>query len=911
MQIPTGVVTFLFTDIEGSTTRWERSPAAMRVALSRHDALLREAIAAHNGYLFKTVGDGFYAAFSSALEAVEAARDAQLALQAENWDEIGGLRVRMGLHTGATEEQAGDYLGPTVNRVSRLQSLAYGQQVLLSQATADRCAGLLPADLTLHDLGRHSLKDLQQPEQIWQLGHPQLPSYFPALRSLRAFPNNLPQQLNSFIGREEDVRAIKRSLMGNLAEAEQDSAPPTAISLPPTRLLTLMGSGGIGKTRLAIQSAAELIETFPDGVWLIELAPVTDDTLLIQTVAGTLGLHEEPGIPLEQAILDYCHSKRILLLLDNCEHLVHAAAEFADRLLRRCSTVSVLATSREALGIGGETRYRVPSLSLPNPTEPISLERLLNCAAVQLFVERATSVKSDFQLTSDNSLAVAQICRRLDGIPLATELAAARTRSMPVTKLASRLEEGFQLLTGGSRTVLPRHQTLRALIDWSYHLLTAWEQRLFDRLSVFAGGWTLEMAEAICAGEIVSEAGEAELLIADYEVLDLLTALVDKSLVIYDDDGKQGRYRMLETLREYGQERLEKTGERPFLQTRHRDYFQQTVLRAMPKLKGAEQTKGLADLTTEANNWRTALGWYANLHARCELTANDASNWLDMVCALVHYWYVRGPISEGREWLTKVIEANRDTPTKCARAHNNAGILANLQGDRTTARTHYQKVLAIFRDLEQPEAIAPTLNNLALVERAEGNFEQVGIYLRESLQIYQRLNSMPEVATTLANLGIALVDQQEHTSAEEHLLASLTLFRTLQNLSGIASTLEYLCGLSFEKDIDRARTYLIECTQLRRAQGNRGGLTVCLEYFARLALHEQRYHAAAAYFGTREVHRKANELAYAVLNSDDIERASALLRAQLGDELFLRIWEQGQQQSIEEAIDEALRSTTG
>src|SRR5579871_4949806 len=488
--LPSGTVTFLFTDIEGSTHLWEEHPEAMRTALARHDALVRGVIERHNGHVFKTVGDAFCAAFPTASEAVHAALAAQQALISEPWPAPLTIKVRMALHTGAAEVRDNDYFGQPLNRVARLLAAGYGGQALLSQTTYDLTHDALPPSVRLKTLGAHRLRDLNRPEPVFQLLHPDLPAEFPALKSLDNvfLPNNLPQQLTSFIGREREMAEI-RSLLER------------------SRLLTLTGIGGSGKTRLTLQAAAEVLGQYPDGVWLVELASLTDPDLIPQTVASALNLTEQAARSYTQTLIDHLQAKTLLLILDNCEHLIPACARLCYALLRICPRIKILASSREGLGIAGEMTYRVPSLSLPDSKQSLPLERLRQYEAVRLFIERAQLHKPDFTLTDQQAPALASVCHRLDGIPLALELAAARIRSLSVEEINTRLDNRFRLLTGGSRTALPRQQTLRALIDWSYDLLTDQEKRLLCRLSVFAGGWTLEAAERVCAGE--NEAGEA------------------------------------------------------------------------------------------------------------------------------------------------------------------------------------------------------------------------------------------------------------------------------------------------------------------------------------------------------------------------------------------------------------------
>jgi class 3 adenylate cyclase len=450
VEVPTGTVTFLLTDIEGSTRLWEEHPEAMEAVLARHDDLAAGIVAAHDGILVKHRGEGdsLFAVFPRALDAITTACALQRALQTEVWPANLPLRVRMAIHTGDAAVREGDYLGTAVNRCARLRAAAHGGQVLLSAATQELIRDQLPEGVSLRDLGAHRLRDLHQPEHLFQLLHPDLPADFPPLRSLEAFAHNLPAQLTSFIGREREMADVKRLLAAS-------------------RLLTLTGAGGCGKTRLALHVAADLVEEYPHGAWLVELAALSDPALVPQAVATALGVREEPGRPLTATLNDYLRSRSLLLVLDNCEHLLAACAQLVESLLRVCPKLRMLTSSREGLGVGGEQTYRVASLSLPDPQHLPALDQLQEVEAVRLFAERARLSQPNFAVTSTNATAVAAVCQRLDGIPLAIELAAARVKSLPVETIHARLDDRFRLLSGGSRTALPRQQTLRALIDWS------------------------------------------------------------------------------------------------------------------------------------------------------------------------------------------------------------------------------------------------------------------------------------------------------------------------------------------------------------------------------------------------------------------------------------------------------------
>ncbi|HZM25116.1 MAG TPA: adenylate/guanylate cyclase domain-containing protein, partial [Anaerolineales bacterium] len=477
-SLPSGTVTFLFTDIEGSTKLAQQFPNQWEALRTRHHVILHEAIESNHGYVFQIIGDAFCAAFHTAHDGLNAAISAQRKLQNEEWGE-NPIKVRMGIHTGEAELQAtGEYRGYlAMSRVQRLMSAGHGGQVLISLATQELIRDDLPDGISLHDLGERRLKDLIRPERIFQLIAPDLQSEFAPLKTLDAFLNNLPVQLTSFIGREKEVEQIKKRLEKN-------------------RLVTLTGSGGVGKTRLSIQVASELLSAYPNGVWSVELAPITDPSLVTRTVCTALDMTPQGNMPPLDVLTEYLKSKKILLVVDNCEHLIDACAQLCDSLLHACPDLRIITSSREALGIDGENAYRVPSLSLPGPND--NLHAIQESEAVKLFTERATTTLPDFELAQSNAPVVAQICQRLDGIALAIELAASRVKLLKVEQIAARLDDAFRLLTGGSRTALPRQQTLRALIDWSYNLLTEEEKTALQHLSVFADGWTLEAAEFVC-----------------------------------------------------------------------------------------------------------------------------------------------------------------------------------------------------------------------------------------------------------------------------------------------------------------------------------------------------------------------------------------------------------------------------
>jgi len=610
--LPTGTVTFLFSDIEGSTERWERHRAGMKSAVARHEELLHAAIEQHGGLVFKTVGDAFCAAFQTVPDAIAAALDAQRALAKEDFSSVDHLKVRMAIHTGLADERGGDYFGPTVNRVARLLSIGHGGQVLVSGAASDLAQGEMPPKATLRDLGAHRLKDLSHPEQVYQVLAPDLPADFPPLRSLEALPNNLPLQVTLFLGREKDIADIQRRLAK-------------------TRLLTLVGTGGVGKTRLSLQVGADLLDQYEDGVWFVELAPMQDPDLIPGVMATIFGVGTTAGRSPLESLVHVLRPKRMLVILDNCEHLVAGAARVADALLRGCPRVQIIATSRQGLGIDGESVLRVSSLPVPEQIEGIKAADAIGYGAIALFVERASNAVESFRLTDENATTVAQICRRLDGIALAIELAASRIKMLTPTQLLAMLSERFRVLTGGKRTALPRQQTMRAAIDWSYDLLDENEKLMFRRLAVFAGGCTLEAAREICGDEAIGQ----------WEVFELLSSLVDRSLVVSEASGAEQRYRLLESTRQYALEKLEQSGELDRMQRRHAAYYAAMAEKAYATWDATPTFAWLEPLEADYDNFRAVVDWALTEKHDVELGAR-------LTGALWRFWR-EGPYkAEGR-----------------------------------------------------------------------------------------------------------------------------------------------------------------------------------------------------------------------------------------------------------------------
>ena len=703
-QHPTGTVTFLFTDIEGSTKLAREHSEAWEIARARHHSILREAIEDNHGFVFQIIGDSFAAAFHTTGDAFKSALKAQQGLQSEAWGEC-VIRVRMGIHTGEAQAQNNEYRGyVTLSLTQRLMSAGHGGQILISGATENLLRGQLPEGVELRDLGKHSLKDVPQAVRIFQIIAPDLQTDFPALRTVDDHPNNLPTQLTSFVGREKELADVKKLLHD-------------------THLLTLIGPGGTGKTRLSIQAASELLEQYPDGVWLVELAPILDSLLVPRTTAMAMGLRDEPQRPVMDMLCDYLREKKMLLILDNCEHLVDACARMADHVLHAAPDVRILASSREALGIGGEVTYRVPSLGLPDLDHLPTFEALNQYEAVKLFIDRATSAVPTFAVTNENAPALAQICHRLDGIPLAIELAAAKVRVLDLDQIAKRLDDRFRLLTGGSRTALERHQTLRAAIDWSYNLLPAAEQVLFRRLSVFVGGWTLEAAESICGDGL------------DVEVLDLLEHLINKSLVQMETMAGQSRYSMLETMRQYASEKPVEAGESDSLRDRHLEYFLDLAETAVPHLVRSEQLEWLAKLDADYENLRLAIEWALN--------KESAESSLRLCAALGQFWSVRGYWLEGTNWLNQALVKSFQHSTNenflRAKALSIDALLANYLDDMPRLRESAEKSLRLAQEIsdKRETAIAKFYVGMALWRQNE--YDRALALLEQSFTDFQEM----------------------------------------------------------------------------------------------------------------------------------------------------------------------------
>ena len=927
-QVPSGTVTFLFTDIEGSTKLAQEHPQEMPELLARHNTILHLAIERYHGRVFQIVGDAFSAAFHTASDALHAALDAQRELQNEPWSPA-PIKVRMGIHTGSAhlkaDVQGASYEGyATLALTQRIMSVGHGGQILLSQTTHDLVKEGLPQGTELRDMGERRLKDIVRPEHIYQVAAPDLLSVFPPLKTLETINHNLPAQLTSFIGRE-----------GEIAEARE--------ALASTRILTFIGPGGTGKTRLSLEVAAEQIPEFKDGVWLVELAQLADARFILSAIASAFYLRELQGVPLIDTVTDYLRGKHLLLVLDNCEHLIETCARLSEHFLHACPKLKIITSSREALGIDGETLYRVPSLSLPqeleNPRDGRDLTHdLMRYEATRLFAERAIKANPQFALTKDNAPSVTQICGRLDGIPLAIELAAARVKMFTPQQIAERLGDRFKLLTGGSRTALPRQQTLRALIDWSYLTLNETEQNVLRSLAVFSGGWTFEAAEAV-AGEI--------------EALDSLSGLVNKSLVNVEEKEGKSRYRYLETIRQYAMEKLLESGDAVNARDRHLAYFTDYARRAEEHFDTAERSLWLDRLELEHDNIRSALGWALE---------SDPESALRMVCSLPIFWLSRSYLTEGSNWCRAAISRAEAIPQSApdlevrqslavrAQAYATLALLASNHGDHRTGRSAAQEAVALARQLEDPLQLVRALSYLGLSSAFLGDETLAFDSLHESEALCRKFGYKDELASVLLYLvyvtmeihGPKAADQLQSYLEEslaltkgsvdpwaavrtEGILARLALFRG--DLAEARKHADLMLDLHKEMGdqrsvighqsdmahVARQRGNYEEALALYRETlpdwqkiGHRGAVAHQLECMAFIAKAQEQGERAVRLMSAAQALREASGSLRTPQEQIEYERELASLRLGMDEKMFDLLWAEGQSMDMDQAIDLAM-----
>jgi len=871
--------TFLFTDIEASTKLSQRYPDAMPGLFARHREILNQSIQSQTGHVFQVAGDSFAAAFHSPIHALKAALEAQRYLQNESWSPA-PIRVRMGIHTGEAQLNSASAQNPysgyaTLALTQRIMSASHGGQILLSNATEALLRGQLPKQVELRDMGEYKFKDVFQPMRVFQVLAPDLQKEFPALRALDVFPNNLPIQLTSFVGRNKEVRQVKKLL-------EQ------------CRLVTLTGSGGIGKTRLSIQVASELLKDYPDGAWLVELASVTDPSLVTQAVCAALDVTPPVNAPALNTLTGYLRPKKILLVLDNCEHLIDACAQLAEALLRVCPDLQIIASSREALGFEGETEYLVPSLSLVDSKSGLKL--IEQSEAVHFFVERSRAILPGYTLTEANAPTIAQICQRLDGVALAIELAAARVKLMSVYEIAKRLDDCFELLTGGSRIAPPRHQTLRATIDWSHDLLTEPERILFRRLAVFADGFTLEAAEAVCSQGIKRS-----------DILDLLGRLVDKSLTTVERAYTMGetRYHLLETIRQYALEKLVGTSEESAVRDQHLGFFVKLAEEAEPKVFSNESGIWWR-LDKDLNNFRAAMEWSTN--------SGKAVAALKIAGSLIYFWFVRGLIgSEWHDHVQPALSRPEGMIRTLARAVALNGIGLSYWADLypPDIRPEIEEALSIGRELNDSWNIATALRNLGLHASIHSDYEGAQTLLEQSLQIWQEMGPDGRLGSswTLIFLGEVALHQEQSERARLLLENANTILREIGDHNFLAYSIRHLAQLAWrEGNYENATALCKESLTFNQEVGDLRGVIACLAGFADIAVGQGKLECAAGLMAAVENQLALIGTRLLILDKMEYERNLALLRAKVDYKTMARFWEKGKTMTMQQAIEYALEN---
>jgi predicted ATPase/class 3 adenylate cyclase len=869
-RLPAGTVTFLFTDLEGSTRLVRMLGSRWQEVIEEHNRLMRDAIRKAGGVDLRTEGDAVFAVFESAPAAVSAAVMAQLAIASASWPEP--VRVRMGLHTGEGVLGGDDYVGLDVHRAARIAGAGHGGQVLLSASTRALVEHALPAGVTLRGLGRHRLKDLPHPEELHQLVIDELPSEFPPPKTLEV-PTNLPTPLTSFVGRDRELRRIKELLRE-------------------VRLLTLTGAGGCGKTRLAIEAAGGLLPSFSDGVYFVELALITDPGLVPSTIARSLGVREEPTRPIRESLEDALRDRETLLVLDNFEQILRAAPVITE-LMRASPRLKALVTSRAALHLSGEHELPVPPLRMPDAADLRPGEGLTEFEAVALFAQRAAAVAPDFAVTDQNAAAVAEVCARLDGLPLAIELAASRAKLLSPSDMLDRLQHRLALLTGGAQDLPARQRTLRETIAWSYDLLEPAEQTLFARLATFVGGWTIEAAETVANPD-----GELGV-----DTLDALGSLVDNSLVRNEAGQGELRFGMLETIREFGTDVLLEAGGADQTRRRHVSYFLAMAEAAEPELTGRDRG-WLERLEREHDNLRAALRWL--------IDTGEPEPGLRMTGALWRFWLMRDHLAEGRRWTDEILALPAAVARTAgrARALSAAGSLAYWLRDPESVQDPYEESLAISRELGDRRGEADGAYNLAFAHQLVGDIRTAEELHRRAAEIYTELGD--EINLAFANVALAMAAfQRGDLQAPRALIdGAQRTFRSAGHLWGIALTSGLVAALALrEKDYERARPAAIESLDANRTLRHKLGISVSIQALALLAMYEGRSEDGARLAGAMDLIREgaSGEAPPVVVGLEDPREAA---RAFLAEDRIAELWEEGRAMSLDQAIALARRAAT-
>ena len=944
---PTGYVTFLFTDIQGSTKLAQNYASEYNDLLARHNTILQETFESNSGYVFKKIGDAFCSAFPNAESAVKAAIETQKKLASEFSGDI-ELKVRMGIHSGEAEFVDDDYIGyVSLSRVNRIMSAAQGGQILISQIVHDSVKDNVKLKLSFKDFGKRRLKDIIIPEHIYQIISEGLITDFAPLKSLDARQNNLPSSLSKFVGRRKEIEEIKK-LFSNL------------------RLISLTGMGGTGKTRLAIQLVSEMIDEFENGVWIIELSPITDPELVVKEISKILNLKEEPERDDLEILEEYLKDKNILLIFDNCEHLLERCAVITETLLSYCPKLKIISTSREPFNIQGEIIYKIPPLSMPDKIRNKSFEDLSEYESVKLFLERANSVNANFQLTHDNIYDVAELCKKLDGIPLAIELAAKRINVLPVDKILARLDDRFKLLTGGSSTALPRQKTLKALIDWSYDMLNPNEQLLLQRLSVFMGGWNLEASEEICSDDNIDQ----------YEVLDLVNSLHDKSLITFNESNGMGRYGMLESIKFYAQEKLTDKEE---LMRKHFEYFLNISSITKQKEKGMDQLQWLEHVDEELDNIRKDIQWASEnspedayrleinvfdfwfnkgylkegfdslMKIKNSLEISDKKLRADLLFRIARFCYELGKFEELEKYSNEALELYREINDKegILKSLNTLGLKLYTEMDYAGTIKLNEEALALSTEINSKEGKANSLYNLSFPVSNLGDFERsvslkeealklakeirndhltahillslsvshskkiidikkASLYSEESLRISRNLDDKYLISVNLVNLADLKLhfEDKNYEEAEYLLLDAYKISKECGYFMNISPIRKNLGGLYVEKgQLIKAKVVYKEFLNEKDSPGSEFFINDVIAGFGRIFLKSKQYEQATLMFGCIETAWQTPKKKSANANSKLHEMERVILVNGLGEEKFGKLWIEGKAMTLDDAVE--------
>jgi predicted ATPase/class 3 adenylate cyclase len=921
-------VTLLFTDIEGSTPLWEQMPTLMKRAVEKHHAILRKTIANNGGEVFQILGDAFQAAFSLATDGLRAAIQSQRELQDADWGETGPLRVRMGLHTGPLElslipnpSGVREYaVCHTLNRAARVMSAGYGGQILISNETKILIERELPEGVSLRDLGEHQLKGMRRPEHLYQVVAAGLLSDFPALASGITHPHNLPVEITSFVGREKEIDELKK-----------------IINEPNTHLVTITGPGGIGKTRLSLRIAEEMLGIFQDGVWLVELASLTDPAFLPQVIAQALHVREMPGQSMIKILQEYLGKKHLLLVLDNCEHIKPIVLDLVGELLSHCPQLQILATSREVLGLQGETVFQCPSLlsrrltTITPKSSPEAFKELASEQAVRLFDERATKAYSGFKLTPKNISTVDEICTRLEGIPLAIELAAARLRVLSVEQIAKRLDDVFHLLTGGVSSKVPHHQTMKALIDWSYNLLTQAEKTIFLRLSVFISGWDLEAAEAIVCGNGIEK----------HQLIDLLAQLLDKSLIMMEMlECGENRYRMLEIIRRYANEKLCETDDCLAVYKKHLVYFSNLAEQAAPNLWEKDQEQWIERLSRENDNLRSALYWALKREAASNEEVEAGAK---ITADLWNFWYSSGVVKETISWLEIALARSPQPNQMRARLLSALGTFEWQLGHLKKAAERLQESLVLFKSLRDMPGLAEATHMYGHIVFDQQNYAGAERIFSDSLSIYETLNNTGVRVALIGDLGLVAYHQGNlglareyyekcltlsiqnglrdnaaqsylrigdvfrlegnYEKAEENYRKSLIINREIKFSREIACSLHKLGFIAlYQGNINQAQALFLESLAVQEEVSNQQGIAECLAGLASVKAKQGEDEGAAIYFGAANKILERTGLPLAPADLAEWARDEKVVRSRYNSENFEQAWAKGCEASTEDLV---------